>query len=217
MADSGVAAATRWRKQLGSPADADHEPAKLRVVFLCTGNRFRSPLAAAIFTEAARKHGLPVSVESVGTIDAGSRPAFPETISQAERLGFDVSSHRARHARKVDLSTADVVIGFERSHVAYAVVDAGVPTEKAFTLPELVQLLEFEDVPVRGAEPADGARLAIEQAHARRLALGRAPGSPEIVDPAAAPRRVQVQVADEILDHVDRLVRELFCPSPLST
>ena len=168
-------------------------------------------MAAAIFTETALKHGVPVSVESVGTIDAGSsRPAFPETIEQAERLGFDITSHRARHARKVDLSKADVVIGFERSHVAHAVVDADVPSERVFTLPELVQLLEFEDMPLRRADPAAAARLAIEQAGARRIALGRTPGSPEIADPVATPRRVHVQIADEIYDLVGRLVRELF-------
>ena len=199
MAESGVAA-----------AGADHDPTKLRVVFVCTGNRFRSPLAAAIFTETALKNGAPASVESVGTIDSGSRPAFPETIEQAERLGFDITSHRARHAREVDLSTADVVIGFERSHVAHAVVDAGVPPERAFTLPELVQLLEFEELPLRRADPAAAARLAIEQAGARRVALGRTPGSPEIADPVATPRRVHIQIADEISDLVGRLVRELF-------
>jgi protein-tyrosine phosphatase len=198
MAESGVAA-----------ANADHDPTKLRVVFVCTGNRFRSPLAAAIFTETALKNGVPVSVESVGTLDSGPGPASSETIEQAERLGFDITSHRARHARKVDLSKADVVIGFERSHVAYAVVDAGVPAERAFTLPELVQLLEFEDIPVRCADPAAAARLAIDQAAARRVALGRSPGSPEIADPVSTPRRVHVQIADEIYDLVGRLVREL--------
>ena len=210
MRESGVAAATRLRQLPGSHADADHEPTGLRVVFLCTGNRFRSPLAAAIFEEAATQHGVPVAVESAGTLDVGSRPPFRETIKQAERLGYDISSHRSRPAREVDLSTADLLIGFERSHVAYAVVDAGVAAERAFTLPELVQLLEFEDVPVRDADRAAGIRLAIEQAGARRAALGRTPGSPEIVDPVAVPRRVQVQVADEIREFVDRLVRELF-------
>jgi protein-tyrosine phosphatase len=186
------------------------DPTALRIVFMCTGNRFRSPLAAAIFADAARKHGVPVIVESVGTFDSGSRPAFPETIEQATRLGFDISEHRARYARKVDLTAVDLLIGFERAHVAYAIVDAGVAAERAFTLPELVQLLEFEDVPVRGADPASGARLAIEQAGARRVALGRTPGSPEIIDPVTVPRRLQGQVADEIYDLVGRLVRELF-------
>jgi len=210
MPESGVAATTRWRQLLGSQTDADHEPTGLHVVFMCTGNQFRSPLAAAIFEYAAEKHGVTVSVESVGTLDAGSRPAFPEATHQAERLGLDISDHRSRHARNVDLTAADLIVGFERSHVAYAVVDAGVAAERAFTLPELVQLLEFEDVPVRGVDPAAGARMAIERAGARRVALGRTPGSPEVVDPAAAPLRVQVEVAEEIHDLVDRAARELF-------
>ena len=129
---------------------------ELHVVFICTGNRFRSPLAAAIFGDAAAKHGVPVTVESVGTLDTGSPPAFPETIEHAERFGLDISDHRARHALAVDLTGADVVIGFERTHVAFAIVDAGVPAEKAFTLPELVQLLELEDVPVRRPDAAAG-------------------------------------------------------------
>ena len=183
---------------------------ELHVVFICTGNRFRSPLAAAIFGDAAAKHGVPVTVESVGTLDTGSPPAFPETIEHAERFGLDISDHRARHALAVDLTGADVVIGFERTHVAFAIVDAGVPAEKAFTLPELVQLLELEDVPVRRPDAAQGARLAIDQASARRVALGRTPGSPEIVDPVTVPRRVWAQVADEIHDLVGRLAHELF-------
>jgi hypothetical protein len=41
--------------------------ASFEVVFVCTGNRFRSPLAAALFGRATA--GLPVSVSSRGTLD----------------------------------------------------------------------------------------------------------------------------------------------------
>ena len=43
---------------------------ELQVVFVCTGNRFRSPLAAALFREATS--GLPVDVRSMGTSVTGS-------------------------------------------------------------------------------------------------------------------------------------------------
>jgi protein-tyrosine-phosphatase len=52
-----------------------------RVAFVCTGNRFRSPLAAALFRSAAE--GLPVEVASAGTLDLGGVGAL---IHITERL-----------------------------------------------------------------------------------------------------------------------------------
>ena len=206
MRESGVAAATRLRQLPGSHADADHEPTGLRVVFLCTGNRFRSPLAAAIFEEAAAQHGVPVAVESAGTLDVGSRPPFRETIKQAERLGYDISSHRSRPARDVDLSTADLLIGFERSHVAYAVVDAGVAAERAFTLPSSSSCSSSRMS--RFATPIVPPGYAWPSSRQAPAAL-----------PSAVLRAVQISVrlpqclgavhAAEIREFVDRPVREL--------
>ena len=76
--EGGVGAARRWRKVVAGDSAARESPADLDVVFLCTGNRFRSPLAAALFAEATA--GLPVHVRSAGTLNVGSPPVFPETL-----------------------------------------------------------------------------------------------------------------------------------------
>ena len=47
----------------------------LRVAFVCTGNRFRSPLAAALLESEAE--GLPVEIASLGTLDLGASRRCP--------------------------------------------------------------------------------------------------------------------------------------------
>src|SRR5437016_1605778 len=116
---------------------ATPEGRMLEVVFLCTGNRFRSPIAAALFRKET--NGLPVNVRSAGLLELGPMPALDEALTLAKTLGIDLRSHAARPLGSIDASGADLVVGFERMHVVSAVMDARVPLERAFTLPELVR------------------------------------------------------------------------------
>ena len=58
---------------------AEHAP--FHVVFVCTGNRARSPLAE-VFLRAKVDSGA-VRVESYGTLELGPAPATPEAIAAA--------------------------------------------------------------------------------------------------------------------------------------
>ena len=110
------------------------------VVFVCSGNRFRSPLAEASLSQLTR--GIPVRVTSVGTLDLGPKPVLSEALTLGRSLGLDLSEHRARALSGGSLEEADLVIGFERAHVSMAVVEAGARPERTFTMPELVELRE---------------------------------------------------------------------------
>ena len=68
----------------------------MRVAFVCTGNRFRSPLAAALFAAGAGAEEVPVHVASLGTLELGPVPALPEALEVARSMGVDLSRHRAR-------------------------------------------------------------------------------------------------------------------------
>jgi protein-tyrosine phosphatase len=174
------------------------------VVFICTGNVFRSALAEAIFGTLTQ--GNPVRVSSAGTLDLGGAPAHAEAIAVAPDLGVDLYAHRARAVAHVDLSDTDLVLGFERGHVAAAVVDAGAPRERTFTLPELVELLDA----VRaqgGTDSAERARALVAAAAAQRL-----PGAPfpEIADPIGKSRKVFAATAREVADLTSALAEKLF-------
>jgi protein-tyrosine phosphatase len=180
----------------------------VKVVFVCTGNRFRSPIAEALF-RAAVADDIPVDVSSVGTLNLDRVPVLPEAYDEADRLGVDVSRHRARPLSLQDLATADLVLGFERMHVVAAVVDAKARRDRTFTLPEAVQVVEAMEPP-----PAlvglDRAEWILEAMASRR---GRDPGlepPPELADPIGGSRAIFRQTADQIDDLVRRLARGLL-------
>lgn len=147
------------------------------LLFVCTANRARSAIAEHVVRAAAA--GLPLAVGSAAMHDYGSLPPLPGAIEAAEAIGLDLSAHRSRLLLGLDLSKTDLVVGFERQHIACAVVDAGVAHERAFLLPELVRLLR--ETPAK-SDDLDGARQAVAAAHARRAVAGAGTAS-EIADP----------------------------------
>jgi protein-tyrosine phosphatase len=179
----------------------------LEVVFICTGNRFRSPLAEALFRRAAGE--LPVAVRSLGTLDLGPLPPLDGALEEAARLDLDLSAHRSSPLAGERLAEADLVLGFERMHVVTAVVDAEAPRERTFTLPELVELLARTTGP-RAADPIERARLAIELAAAERPDDPRLIGLPELPDPLGKPPEVVRKIAGRIDVLTAELARALF-------
>jgi protein-tyrosine-phosphatase len=166
----------------------------VNVVFVCTGNQFRSPLAAAVFLREAE--GQQVRVLSCGTSALAGSPAFAEAVDLVAGLSVDLSDHRSRELGS--LGDADLVIGFERKHVERAVVDAGAPRERTLTLPQAVELLEAAP---NGGSPRE--RIAA-------LRPGNVLEAPEIEDPIGLPRRRQVEIVNEVEGLATRLASALF-------
>ena len=178
-----------------------------RVVFLCTGNRFRSPLAAAVLRRESE--GMPVDVDSAGTLELGPVPALPEAVFEAERLGLDLRGHRACSLDEADLAGADLVVGFERMHIRTAVVEGGARREVTFTLPELVQLLGRIEPP-SAADPLERARLSVELAHAGRPQDPTLADAPELADPLGRSAAYQRETAERVASLTTALARALF-------
>jgi protein-tyrosine phosphatase len=178
----------------------------LSVAFVCTGNRFRSPLAAALL---ARVGGdAPVEVRSLGTLELGSVPVLPEAAVIASRLGLDLSGHRTSGIAPGSLADVDLVLGFERTHVAAAVIEGGAARERTFTLPELVELLDSGYEPHAG-NAVERAREAISHADAVRRA-GRPSSLPEVNDPLGRSRREQDEIGRAVETLTLALGRALF-------
>lgn len=88
------------------------------VLFICTGNVCRSPMAAALFNAKVHRAGDAgkLIARSAGTWALEHQPASGHAITVMAQRGIDLSQHRGRTVTRQDLADADVVIVMTRSH-----------------------------------------------------------------------------------------------------
>ncbi len=106
------------------PVAEIREAAARTLLFVCSANRCRSPLAAALATKLLARRcgvnewelaGAGYRVESAGTACLHGSPPTPEAESVAAERGMDISSHRARPLTPSLVELADEIYVMTRA------------------------------------------------------------------------------------------------------
>lgn|SRR2546423_10709647 len=87
------------------------------VLFLCNGNLFRSPYAAASLSRilATMPESATIRIESAGFLSQGKQsPAA--AVNAARRRGIDLSAHVSRLLKKGSLQSFDLVVVMSQDH-----------------------------------------------------------------------------------------------------
>jgi protein-tyrosine-phosphatase len=95
------------------------------LVFVCTGNTCRSPLAEALARRELERRGWRhVEVVSAGLAAEDGYPASRNAVAVGERHGLDLAGHRSRALTPEMVDWADLVLAMSPSHV-YALERGG--------------------------------------------------------------------------------------------
>lgn len=87
------------------------------LLFVCSGNTCRSPMAEVIARAAVAQHGYGIEFRSAGLTTLAGSPASESAVVVATAHGLDLSGHLAKPLSSSDLEWADLVLGMTYGHV----------------------------------------------------------------------------------------------------
>src|SRR5947208_14418223 len=112
------------------------------VLFVCTGNVCRSPMAEGIFRHAVQGRGdFRVLSAGLGAVD-GHAPS-PYAVQAVRELGIDISGQRSRMLSPELVHQADFIFGMTHSHIDTVMLLYPHAAEKTFLLREFDETLDL--------------------------------------------------------------------------
>ncbi|MEE3428301.1 MAG: low molecular weight phosphatase family protein [Ruminococcus sp.] len=104
-----------------------------KVLFVCTGNTCRSPMAQGICEKMAEERDLPISCESAGLSTVSGHPVSTNAITVCQELGVDISRYRTKNVRELELSDYDAIFTMSPRH-KHALIALGANPYKIWLL-----------------------------------------------------------------------------------
>ncbi len=178
----------------------------LSILYVCTGNICRSPLAER-YTVHRLAHVAPdvahlVRVASAGTRGLEGHPIDALAGQQLVRHGGVATGFAGRRLTAGHVEGADLVLTMTREQRAVAVTEAPSGLRRTFTLLEAADLAGRADV--------DGGPAELVAAMAAGRSAAR-PGDYDVADPIGGSPELHLSVADSIVRAVD-IVTDALVP-----
>jgi RpiB/LacA/LacB family sugar-phosphate isomerase len=111
------------------------------VLFICTGNVCRSPMAEGLFRHAVAGRG-DFRVLSAGLGAVNGQPPTPHSTTAMREIGLDISRQRSRMLTGDLIRQADFIFGMTHNHVDSIVLLYPTAAEKTFLVREFDETLE---------------------------------------------------------------------------
>lgn len=91
----------------------------LRIMFVCSGNICRSPMAAGLARHLLEQRGVPHAVISAGTLGINGRSAAAHAVAAMREINVEIDSHYSQGISPKLAEVADYVVVMAPRHERY--------------------------------------------------------------------------------------------------
>ena len=103
----------------------------MRILFVCTGNTCRSPMAQALFEREIGERGVDCECRSAGISAFTGSPASDNAVAVMKELGIDLSKFRSTSLKAILADEYDLYVPMTYAH-AQALIALGVGKHKIY-------------------------------------------------------------------------------------
>lgn len=140
---------------------------KVNVLFVCTGNTCRSPMAEQIFSEYLRRNKCAsmADVSGAGVFADNNRPMQPEAVGVLSEMNMTVRPHKSRRVTVDILQNADIIVCMSeenRTELMYSSAYGYAASDGNFRIVGTAGELIGEDIPDPYGRGMDAYRRAAE-------------------------------------------------------
>jgi protein-tyrosine phosphatase len=182
--------------------------ATFKVIFVCTGNICRSPMAEQMLIQKAEKNKLPIKVVSAGVMAMTGDPMTPQSADAMTKRGFTPTKHISQDLTPKLLEEADLVLTATLDHRGEIARMLPKASKYSFTIDEFARLTSFlradpefqEEFKKKPKETRD--QYLKRAMHEAVLLRGMVPTNldpKDVVDPYGE----SIEVYNQVAEHID--------------
>ncbi len=188
----------------------------LRILFVCTGNTCRSPLAEGLLRIRVHQEGLAAEVRSAGVSAVTGGPISRNSASLLQEAGFK-ESISSLAIQESEVNWADLILTMTMGHKRTVIQRFPSAIEKTFTLKEyalddahILQAIEEREQLVTELQLKQALSQAVSvEERSRIFKLEHAIPDFDISDPFGGSIEIYRQTAEEISGSLDKLVQKI--------
>ncbi|MCH5349613.1 MAG: low molecular weight phosphatase family protein [Oscillospiraceae bacterium] len=103
----------------------------MKILFVCSGNTCRSPMAHMMFERMCSENNLDIECRGAGTETMTGIPASDHSVNAMREIGIDLSGYRSTSIRALLLDEFDLFVPMTYIH-ALILMQLGVPKSKIY-------------------------------------------------------------------------------------